>query len=81
MIYVTQVIGLHFNVLFIHASYAPLINSLVLNVKAVLICAPLLKETLTNSTNNRSTVFCSFLDASKAFDRVQYCIVSCTSRS
>ena len=36
-------------------------------------CTLVLKETLTYYVNNHSTVFCSFLDTSKAFDRVHYC--------
>ena len=32
-----------------------------------------LKETIAYYVKNRSSVFCTFLDASKAFDRVHYC--------
>jgi len=32
-----------------------------------------LKETITYYVTNNSSVYCSFLDASKAFDRVHYC--------
>ena len=33
----------------------------------------ILKETLRYYNTNNNTVFCTFLDASKAFDRVRYC--------
>jgi hypothetical protein len=33
----------------------------------------ILKETVSYYIKNQSSVFCTFLDASKAFDRVQYC--------
>jgi len=33
----------------------------------------LLKESVSYYVNNGSSVFCTFLDASKAFDRVAYC--------
>jgi len=36
-------------------------------------CTLVLKETLSYHVNNRSNVFCSFLDVSKAFDKVHYC--------
>jgi len=36
-------------------------------------CTMILKETISYYSKNRSSIFCSFLDASKAFDRVQYC--------
>ena len=36
-------------------------------------CTMVLKETISYYTTNQSSVFCSFLDASKAFDRVRYC--------
>ena len=32
----------------------------------------ILKETIAYYVRNQSSVFCTFLDASKAFDRVQY---------
>ena len=32
-----------------------------------------LKETIAYYDQNRSSVFCTFLDASKAFDRINYC--------
>ena len=35
------------------------------------VCTLVLKETLRYCVDNYSNVFCSFLDASKAFDRVQ----------
>jgi Reverse transcriptase (RNA-dependent DNA polymerase) len=33
----------------------------------------ILNETLSYYVNNESIVYCTFLDASKAFDRVNYC--------
>jgi len=36
-------------------------------------CTMILKETLMYYNTNNSTAFCTFLDASKAFDRVRYC--------
>jgi len=36
-------------------------------------CTMILKESIAYYVNNRSSVFCTFLDASKAFDRVNYC--------
>ena len=36
-------------------------------------CSMLLKETVAYYVKNQSNVFCTFLDASKAFDRVNYC--------
>ena len=32
-----------------------------------------MKETIAYYTNNKSPVFCTFLDATKAFDRVNFC--------
>lgn len=37
------------------------------------LCSMVLKETLSYYVNNQTPVFCTFLDASKAFDRVHYC--------
>jgi len=37
------------------------------------VCTMVLKETLSYYTTHNSHVFCTFLDASKAFDRVNYC--------
>lgn len=37
------------------------------------LCSMVLKETLTYYVNNHSPVYCTFLDASKAFDRINYC--------
>jgi Reverse transcriptase (RNA-dependent DNA polymerase) len=37
------------------------------------ICTLLLKETVNYYVSNQSTVFCTFLDATKAFDRIRYC--------
>jgi len=37
------------------------------------ICSLVLKETIEYYNGNRSTVFCTMLDATKAFDRIQYC--------
>ena len=36
-------------------------------------CSMILKETISYYIKNKSSVFCTFLDASKAFDRVHYC--------
>jgi len=36
-------------------------------------CTMVLKETLLYNISNQSLVHCEFLDASMAFDRVQYC--------
>ena len=33
----------------------------------------MLKETLTHYTNDDSVAFCTLLDVTKAFDRVEYC--------
>jgi len=37
------------------------------------LCIFVLKETLAYYVKNQTTVFCTFLDASKAFDRINYC--------
>lgn len=37
------------------------------------LCSMVLKESLAYYINHQSTVFCTFLDASKAFDRLRYC--------
>ena len=36
-------------------------------------CTMVLKETISYYVKNKSSVFCTFLDATKAFDRVHYC--------
>jgi hypothetical protein len=36
-------------------------------------CSMILKETLEHYRHNGSTVYCTMLDATKAFDRVEYC--------
>jgi hypothetical protein len=36
-------------------------------------CSMIMKETVSHYINNNSTVHCVFLDATKAFDRVEYC--------
>jgi hypothetical protein len=36
-------------------------------------CTMVLKESISYYVSNQSSVFCTFLDASKAFDRVRYC--------
>jgi hypothetical protein len=36
-------------------------------------CTMVLKETISYYISNQSSVYCTFLDASKAFDRVHYC--------
>jgi len=41
-------------------------------------CTMVLKETISYYTANKGHVFCTLLDATKAFDRVQYCtLFSC----
>jgi hypothetical protein len=37
------------------------------------LCSMVLKETLSYYINNQTLVFCKFMDASKAFDRIHYC--------
>ena len=37
------------------------------------LCTFVLKDTLAYYVKNQTTVFCTFLDASKAFDRINYC--------
>ena len=37
----------------------------------------MLKESVSHYVNNGSSVFCTYLDASKAFDRVAYCQLFC----
>lgn len=37
------------------------------------LCSMVLKESLSYYAHHQSSVFCTFLDASKAFDRVRYC--------
>jgi hypothetical protein len=37
------------------------------------LCSMVLKETIAYYTHNDSAVFCTFLDATKAFDRLHYC--------
>jgi len=36
-------------------------------------CTMILKETISYYVHNKSPVFCTFLDATKAFDRVNFC--------
>ena len=36
-------------------------------------CTMILKETLEHYRRNGTTVYCTMLDATKAFDRVEYC--------
>jgi len=36
-------------------------------------CTMMLKETVSYYVKNSSNVYCTFLDATKAFDRVEYC--------
>jgi len=40
-------------------------------------CTMVLNESVSYYVNNGSSVFCTFLDASKAFDRVAYCQLFC----
>ena len=37
------------------------------------LCSMIMKESIAYYVHNNSSVLCTFLDASKAFDRVQYC--------
>jgi hypothetical protein len=37
------------------------------------LCSMVLKESIAYYVNNQCSVFCTFLDASKAFDRLKYC--------
>jgi len=37
------------------------------------LCSMVLKEFMAYYVNHQSSVFCTFLDASKAFDRLKYC--------
>jgi hypothetical protein len=47
--------------------------NLVLEVIVQLdLCSMVLKKTLSYNVNNQTPVFCTFLDASKAFDRIHY---------
>ena len=39
-------------------------------------CTMILKESVAYYVNNGSSVYCCFLDATKAFDRVEYCKLS-----
>ena len=39
------------------------------------ICSWLLKETASYYVNNNSAVYCTLLDASKAFDKIEYCVL------
>ena len=41
--------------------------------RSTAMCTMVLKETIEYYINNGNTVYCTFLDASKAFDRVKYC--------
>ena len=36
-------------------------------------CSMILKETLEHYRRNKSTIYCTMLDATKAFDQVEYC--------
>jgi len=36
-------------------------------------CSMILKESVAYYVNNGSSVYCCFLDATKAFDHVEYC--------
>ena len=37
------------------------------------LCSMVMEESIAYYVNNISSVFCTFLDASKAFDRVHHC--------
>ena len=41
--------------------------------RSTTMCSMVLKEVISYYVNNGSSVFCVFLDATKAFDKVQYC--------
>ena len=41
--------------------------------RSTTMCSMIMKETVSHYINNNSTVHCVFLDATKAFDRVEYC--------
>ena len=41
--------------------------------RSTAMCSMIMKETVSHYINNNSTVHCVFLDATKAFDRVEYC--------
>jgi len=41
--------------------------------RSMAICSIVLKETISYTVNHGSSAFCVFLDATKTFDRVQYC--------
>jgi len=38
------------------------------------VCTVVLKESIAYYINNGNSVYCTFLDASKAFDRVEYIV-------
>jgi len=40
-------------------------------------CTMILKETIYYNTTNKGYVFCTLLDATKAFDRVNTCFSAC----
>jgi len=54
-------------------NFVPPICNSGLRAAVQLTCTVVLKETLSYYVKNKSSVFCTFLDASKAFDRVNYC--------
>jgi hypothetical protein len=41
--------------------------------RSTVLCTMIVKETIAYYTNNNSNVYCVFLDATKAFDKVEYC--------
>ena len=53
--------------------YVRLTYSLVLRKSSTNLCTVVLKETISYYSHNDSSAFCTFLNASKAFDRVRYC--------
>jgi len=53
--------------------YYHLNSSLALKLRVKLVRSMVLKETMDYYNKNQSSAFCTFYDASKAFDRVQYC--------
>ena len=42
--------------------------------RSIDMCTMVLKESITYYVNNGNSVYCTFLDASKAFDRVEYAV-------
>jgi len=45
--------------------------------RSTAMCTMVMKETIDYYTASNGTVYCSLLDANKAFDRIHYCKLSC----